>query len=24
VVRPRAKRDKLWKAVLQTRPELDR
>ncbi|HEY3529331.1 MAG TPA: AAA family ATPase [Nocardioides sp.] len=24
VVKPRAKRDKLWKAVLQTRPELDR
>lgn len=24
VVRPRAKRDRLWKALLQTRPELDR
>jgi MoxR-like ATPase len=24
VVKPRAKRDKLWKAVLQTRPELER
>jgi len=24
VVKPRARRDKAWKAVLQARPELDR